>query len=84
LLGDHLVRSDFDHGERAVLSHRLTEVERVQMLPAFAQSGVEVIDAANAVERIAEGLDEVHERVRGASARILLENTAGQGGTIGA
>jgi deoxyribonuclease IV len=36
-----------------------------------------------AVERIAEGLDEVHERVRGASARILLENTAGQGSTIG-
>jgi deoxyribonuclease-4 len=35
------------------------------------------------VERVAEALDAVHDRVKGASARILLENTAGQGTCIG-
>jgi len=33
--------------------------------------------------RICDSLDEVHERTRGASARILLENTAGQGSCVG-
>jgi deoxyribonuclease-4 len=36
-----------------------------------------------ALSRVAECLDEVHERTRAASARILLENTAGQGSCIG-
>jgi|HubBroStandDraft_1064217.scaffolds.fasta_scaffold243903_2 deoxyribonuclease-4 len=35
------------------------------------------------LEHIIEGLDEVLERTKGASARILLENTAGQGSTLG-
>lgn len=33
--------------------------------------------------RVAQALDEVHERTKGASARILLENTAGQGSCVG-
>jgi deoxyribonuclease IV len=35
------------------------------------------------ITRIAESLDEVHERTRGKSAQILLENTAGQGTCVG-
>jgi deoxyribonuclease-4 len=37
----------------------------------------------HAIDRIAESLDEVHERTQGKSARILLENTAGQGSCVG-
>jgi deoxyribonuclease-4 len=33
--------------------------------------------------RVAQALDEAHERTKGASARILLENTAGQGTCVG-
>jgi deoxyribonuclease IV len=36
-----------------------------------------------ALSRVAEGLDAVLERTRGATARILLENTAGQGSCVG-
>jgi deoxyribonuclease-4 len=36
-----------------------------------------------ALTRVAEGLDEVHERTKGRGARILLENTAGQGTCVG-
>ncbi len=35
------------------------------------------------VARTVESLDEVHERTTGASARILIENTAGQGTCVG-
>lgn len=35
------------------------------------------------LRRVAASLDEVHERTAGASARILLENTAGQGSCVG-
>jgi deoxyribonuclease IV len=35
------------------------------------------------LKHIIEGLDEVLDRTRGASAKILLENTAGQGSTLG-
>jgi deoxyribonuclease-4 len=35
------------------------------------------------VARVSEALDEVHERTKGATARILLENTAGQGTCVG-
>jgi deoxyribonuclease IV len=35
------------------------------------------------ITRIAESLDEVHERTRGKTARVLLENTAGQGTCVG-
>ena len=35
------------------------------------------------LERVCEALDAVHERTEGASARVLLENTAGQGTCIG-
>jgi deoxyribonuclease IV len=37
----------------------------------------------NGLRLIVEALDEVLERTRGASSRILLENTAGQGSTLG-
>lgn len=35
------------------------------------------------LRRVSESLDEVLEKTRGASARILIENTAGQGTTLG-
>jgi deoxyribonuclease-4 len=35
------------------------------------------------ISRVAASLDEVHRRTEGASAKILLENTAGQGTCIG-
>lgn len=35
------------------------------------------------IRRVCQSLDEVHERTPGASARILLENTAGQGTCVG-
>ena len=35
------------------------------------------------ITRVAEALDEVHERTRGKSAQVLLENTAGQGTCVG-
>ncbi len=35
------------------------------------------------ITRIAASLDEVHERTRGKSAMVLLENTAGQGTCVG-
>ncbi len=35
------------------------------------------------ITRVAEALDEVHERTRGKTAQILLENTAGQGTCVG-
>ena len=35
------------------------------------------------IARIAESLDEVHMRTQGAHARILIENTAGQGSALG-
>ena len=35
------------------------------------------------LKRAAEALDEVHARTQGATARILLENTAGQGTCVG-
>ncbi len=35
------------------------------------------------IVRVCKSLDEVHERTRGASAQILLENTAGQGTCVG-
>ncbi len=35
------------------------------------------------IARVAESLDEVHARTEGASARILIENTAGQGTCVG-
>ena len=37
----------------------------------------------DALDRVADALDDVHERTKGKSARILLENTAGQGSCIG-
>jgi deoxyribonuclease-4 len=35
------------------------------------------------ITRVVRALDEVHARTRGASARILIENTAGQGSCVG-
>jgi deoxyribonuclease-4 len=35
------------------------------------------------LKRVVEALDEVLDRTRGASSRILIENTAGQGSTLG-
>ena len=35
------------------------------------------------ITRVAESLDEVHDRTKGATAKILLENTAGQGTCVG-
>ncbi len=35
------------------------------------------------ITRVAESLDEVHDRTKGASAMVLLENTAGQGTCVG-
>jgi deoxyribonuclease-4 len=35
------------------------------------------------ITRVAEALDEVHERTQGKTAQILLENTAGQGTCVG-
>src|SRR5262249_13680881 len=35
------------------------------------------------IARVCQSLDEIHDRTKGASAKILLENTAGQGSSVG-
>ena len=41
------------------------------------------LGADQGLTRVAQALDEAHERTKGATARILLENTAGQGSCVG-
>lgn len=42
-----------------------------------------VSDEATGIRRIVKALDEIHRQTQGISARILLENTAGQGTCLG-
>jgi deoxyribonuclease-4 len=64
------------------------EVERAEALgigDLVAHPGAHVGSGEEAgLARIAKGLDEVHRRTRGASVKIDLETTAGQGSCLGA
>lgn len=63
------------------------EVQRAELLGIFGvvlHPGSFTTSSEEAgLKRIAMGLDEVHKHTRGATTRMLLENTAGQGSNLG-